>query len=208
MFRGDWELAMARAVIDSGFRERLLADPAGTLNDYGLAAHERRLVSIFSGTSSLGELATCFLQLAATLWSEPEPAGYAVLTSPRFPRSVPSPLRKAALPTQGRVAGSSETSGGSRWHCLSPDSTGEPLSWHKPSCRHGRIPLSATVRQRARRGRHNRACLYKAANRVTLSCSADSKRTTRPTALGLACPLSSARHQRGARAGRLRIIPS
>ena len=39
MSRDDWEHALVRALVERPFRARLLADPAGALAEYGLAAH-------------------------------------------------------------------------------------------------------------------------------------------------------------------------
>jgi hypothetical protein len=44
MTRADWEEAFARALVERSFRARLLADPAETLRDYGLAGAEAALV--------------------------------------------------------------------------------------------------------------------------------------------------------------------
>ena len=74
MERSSWERALARAVTDRQFRARLLADPAGTLSEYGLTSQDRPLVDALSKTPTLAQLAAGFLHLAATAWAQPTPA--------------------------------------------------------------------------------------------------------------------------------------
>ncbi len=77
MSRDQWEQAIARAVVEAGFRSRLLADPADALADYGLRDDQRPLVDTMR-TSSLSELAAWFLRAGAGIWG------------PGFERPVPA----------------------------------------------------------------------------------------------------------------------
>lgn len=74
MDRSSWERALARAVTDRQFCARLLADPAGTLVDYGLSAKDRPLVDALRASPTLAQLAAGFLHLAATAWAQPASA--------------------------------------------------------------------------------------------------------------------------------------
>lgn len=68
MSRDDWERALARAVVERGFRARLLADPVDALTDYGLREGQEDLIeNMRAGT--LGELAARVLHLAASPWA-------------------------------------------------------------------------------------------------------------------------------------------
>ena len=77
MSRDDWEHALVRALVERAFRARLLADPADALAEYGLAAHEARLVE-GAQARSLGELAAQLLRLSAGPWYGRD--GYALLS--------------------------------------------------------------------------------------------------------------------------------
>lgn len=68
MSRDDWEHALVRAIVERAFRARLLTDPAGTLAEYGLPAHEARLIE---GTQerSLRDLAAHLLLLNSGPWA-------------------------------------------------------------------------------------------------------------------------------------------
>jgi len=67
MSRDQWEQAIARAVVEAGFRSRLLSDPADALADYGLRDDQRSLVDTMR-TTSLSELAARFLRAGAGIW--------------------------------------------------------------------------------------------------------------------------------------------
>ena len=67
MSRDQWEQAIARAVVEAGFRSRLLADPADALSDYGLRDDQRPLVDTMR-SSSLSELAARFLRAGTVMW--------------------------------------------------------------------------------------------------------------------------------------------
>lgn len=68
MSRDDWERAMARAVVERGFRARLLADPVDALTDYGLREGQLDLIENMRARS-LGEFAARVLHLAASPWA-------------------------------------------------------------------------------------------------------------------------------------------
>ena len=68
MVRGQWERAMSRAIVDLGFRVRLLADPVDALADYGLGEHEREVVEALHARS-LTEFISCFLNLGMLTWA-------------------------------------------------------------------------------------------------------------------------------------------
>ena len=74
MERSSWERTLARAVTDRQFRARLLADPAGTLSEYGLTSQDWPLVDALRKTPTLAQLAAGFLHLAATAWAQPTSA--------------------------------------------------------------------------------------------------------------------------------------
>lgn len=78
MSRDDWEHALVRALVERAFRARLLADPADTLAEYGLAAHEARLVDV-AQARSLGELAAHLIRLSSGPWRGRD--GYAAVVS-------------------------------------------------------------------------------------------------------------------------------
>lgn len=77
MSRDDWEHALVRALVERTFRARLLADPADALAEYGLAAHEARLVE-GAQARSLGELAAHLLCLSSGPWYGRD--GYAMVS--------------------------------------------------------------------------------------------------------------------------------
>lgn len=74
MVRDEWEHALVRALVERAFRARLLADPAGALAEYGLAAHEAGLVER-AQARSLSDLAAHLIGLSAGPWCGRE--GYA-----------------------------------------------------------------------------------------------------------------------------------
>lgn len=76
MSRDDWEHALVRALVERPFRARLLADPAGALAEYGLAAHEAGLVE-GAQPRSLSDLAAHMLWLSGGPWRGRD--GYALL---------------------------------------------------------------------------------------------------------------------------------
>lgn len=80
MSRDEWERAMARAVVERAFRARLLADPADTLDDYGLPASQYHAVDSVRA-SSLTEFAARMLRLAANAWG-PGFDGFALESEP------------------------------------------------------------------------------------------------------------------------------
>lgn len=74
MQRQDWERALSRAISDRAFRARLLADPASTLEDYGLEAEDRPYVEPLAHLPTLQQLAGKLLHLHATVWATYESA--------------------------------------------------------------------------------------------------------------------------------------
>lgn len=61
---------MARAVVETRFRARLLADPADALADYGLRADEAGCVERLQ-PRSLPEIAVRLGRLDRLVWAEP-----------------------------------------------------------------------------------------------------------------------------------------
>lgn len=68
MRRDEWERAVARAVVETRFRVRLLADPADALADYGLRADEARQVERLQ-PRSLPEIAVQLDRLDRRGWA-------------------------------------------------------------------------------------------------------------------------------------------
>jgi hypothetical protein len=73
MSREEWEQALVRAVVERGFRARLLADPADALADYGLGESHQPLVASMRA-STLSEFASRMLHLAVGIWDTTTPA--------------------------------------------------------------------------------------------------------------------------------------
>ena len=69
MRREQWERAVARAVVETRFRARLLADPADALADYGLRADEAWYVERLQ-PRSLPEIAVQLGRLDRVVWAE------------------------------------------------------------------------------------------------------------------------------------------
>jgi hypothetical protein len=69
MRRDEWERALARAVVEDRFRARLLADPAETLADYGLAGREVTVLERLH-PRSLPEIAMRLNRLERLGWAE------------------------------------------------------------------------------------------------------------------------------------------
>lgn len=69
MRRDEWERAVARAVVETRFRARLLSDPADALGDYGLRAEEARQVERLR-PRSLPEMAVLLTRLDRHGWAD------------------------------------------------------------------------------------------------------------------------------------------
>lgn len=67
MQRDTWEQAIARAVVERSFRARLLADPAGTLADYGMDGSDTSFVENVH-VNTLEQLTVQLLQLTRQHW--------------------------------------------------------------------------------------------------------------------------------------------
>ncbi len=70
MERLAWEQALARAVTDTRFQVRLLANPGEALQDYGLDESDLPLLQVPPDIATLSQLAGHLLHLAATDWCE------------------------------------------------------------------------------------------------------------------------------------------